>query len=550
MKKILPFLQFLFCASFSFGQNLITIQDTTICPGNYIHIRTIADDDVYYYYRWRPNYHLSDSAYPSPWVWPDTTTTYYFYAFKPDSVNLVYNGDFSLGNTGFTSQYVYKIPSGGTTLWNEGTYTVTSAGVQVHSNFSPNYDHTLGTAAGKFLAINGTDAANTIIWSQTLSNVTPNTDYVFYAWVTSLTSHNPAVLQFSINGTLLDQPFSLTGAAEWNQFYTIWNSGNSTSAVITIVNQNIILDGNDFGIDDIFFSPIYPDIDSVTVAIGYPDSTHSVVKQCAQSSYVFNDKHIIIESGIYVDTLKTVLGCDSITSLDSTFYPEVEVNLIENQLLCKSDTTYIILDPMEEYHTYKWSTGDSSRELRVEESGVYYLTVTNEIGCEATTSVEVIFVDTPKVTIVSNTDNFCEEYKMELSIETEAPEILWSTGDITPDIEVTKFGTYYVTASEHHCTYVDSFQVVFCCPMESYLPNVITPSDCNGINDYLEFSKQLPFEKINLYILDRWGKRIYQTTSPEFKWGGTVNNSLRKGLYYYVIEFEDGCSFHGSITVL
>lgn len=224
--------------------------------------------------------------------------------------------------------------------------------------------------------------------------------------------------------------------------------------------------------------------------------------------------------------------------------------MIENQLLCKSDTTFIILDPMEEYHSYKWSTGDSSRELRVEESGIYYLTVTNEIGCEASTSVEITFVDTPKVTIFSNTDDFCEEYRMELSAETEAPEIVWSTGDITPDIEVAEFGMYYVTASEHHCAYVDSFQVVFCCPKKSYLPNVITPSDQNGINDFFEFSEQLPFKKINLYILDRWGKRIFHTTSPEFKWGGTVNNSMKTGLYYYVIEFDDGCSFHGSITVL
>lgn len=550
MKQVVPFLLLLSITCFAFSQDMDAGRDTVICAGNYVHLNTLSNDDIYYYYRWRPAYNLSDSTRPAPWVWPDSTTTYYFYAFRPDSNNLVFNGDFSQGNTGFTSQYSYRAPNGNRTLWNEGTYSVSNNGLSVHENFSNHYDHTVGTINGSFLIVNATGVANTVVWSQTLNNILPNTDYVFYAWATSVNEENPAILQFSINGALLDQPFPLSGQFVWDQFYTLWNSGSSTTATITIVNQNVILSGNDFGVDDIFFAPIYPDIDSVTVSIKDPDSTMTVIEQCANSSYVFNGRKIIVESGMYVDTLKTELGCDSVTWLDIKFYPEVEVDLGENQLHCMSDTTFIVLDPGAEYYSYLWSTGDTSSSLRVTISGIYSLTVANEIGCEAEASVEIIFVDTPATKIISNTLDFCEEYKMTLSIETDAPNIIWSTGDITPEIEVYEFGKYYVTASEYHCSYVDTFEVVFCCPREPYLPNAITPSDHNDINDFFQFSKILPFESIELYIFDRWGRRVFYTTSPEFQWGGTVNGKLVTGLYYYVLEFEDGCTFHGSITVL
>ncbi|MDR2979378.1 MAG: gliding motility-associated C-terminal domain-containing protein [Bacteroidales bacterium] len=550
MKKVLLLLAFLSVSLSSFSQ-IAVIPDTVICPGNPVHLETILDEDLYYYYRWRPAYNLSDSTRPSPWVWPDTTTTYTLYAFRPDSTNLVTNGDFSAGNTGFISQYNYRAPSGRRTLWNEGTYTIAASGNAVHENFGSHYDHTVGTSAGQFLIVNGAMTSNIIVWSQVLPNVTPYTDYVFYAWCISMIAENPALLQFSINGVLVDAPFQLSGALTWDQFYTIWNSGSNTTATITIVAQfSDNKSGNDFGIDDIFFSPIYPDIDSVTITMEPPVFSYTVVEQCANSSYVFNGKSIIIESGTYIDTLKTIHGCDSITQLDIVFYPEVTVDLGENQILCTADTTFIILIPMDEYYSYKWNTGDTTPQLVVAESGVYSLTVTNEIGCSDSASVEITFVSPPDITISSNTDNFCEEYKMTLSAETDAPEVIWSTGMGTLDIEVTEFGIYYVTASDFPCVSKDTFEVAFCCPNEPYLPNVITPSDYNNINDYFEFSRQLPFEKIGLYIFDRWGKRILHTTSPEFKWGGTVNDKLVKGLYYYVLEFEDGCSFHGSITVL
>jgi outer membrane protein OmpA-like peptidoglycan-associated protein len=72
--------------------------------------------------------------------------------------------------------------------------------------------------------------------------------------VSNLYTIHPAVLQFSINGTLLDKPFATPQARnQWEQFFVNWQSGSHTKAVITIVSQNPGVHGNDFGLDRIRF---------------------------------------------------------------------------------------------------------------------------------------------------------------------------------------------------------------------------------------------------------------------------------------------------------
>ncbi|MDL2309251.1 gliding motility-associated C-terminal domain-containing protein [Bacteroidales bacterium OttesenSCG-928-B11] len=528
-------------------------KDMTVCPGDIVRFSSWADTSQYLYYRWEPQGYVSDPEAVSPYATghPGKTTTYYFYAYKPDTVNAVVNGDFQQGNMGFSSSYSFR--NAPVTL-NWAQYTIATSGTDGNSVFYNLYDHTYGNAQGKFMCIDAASTAGVMVWEQQINNIVPNSKYVFHAWVATMYADNinqAPVLQFSINGVLLDQPFTgpYPRTTGWVRFYTLWDSGNNTSATIRIVNQNTTQTGNDFGLDDIFFSQVIYDLDSVTIWQGPADSTRTIVEMCANSSYVFGDR-IIVGSGEYSDTLVNSMGCDSISWLEIRFYPELTVELIEDQIICREDTASITLSPQADYYAYRWNTGDTVQQIVVTESGTYTLTVTNEIGCEAVASVDILFVDSPETAITSNTDNFCDEYKMRLSVETEAPDIIWSTGDITAEIEVSDFGTYYVTVSEYHCFSMDTFEVAFCCPPESYLPNVITPSKQDGINDFFEFSKILPFESIKLYIYDRWGKKIFYTTNPEFQWDGTVGGKLLQGLYYYVLEFEDGCSFHGSVTVL
>ena len=95
--------------------------------------------------------------------------------------SIVVNGDFSAGNTGFTSQYIYVTP-GSNHLWPEGLYTVDTNPHNSHDNFYNMGDHTTGS--GMMMIINGDANTSKIVWQGTTNTdlVVGNT-YDFSAWV-------------------------------------------------------------------------------------------------------------------------------------------------------------------------------------------------------------------------------------------------------------------------------------------------------------------------------------------------------------------------------
>ncbi len=165
-------------------------------------------------------------------------------------INLVTNGDFESGNTGFSSSYTYD----GADLYIEGKYSVVANPQSVHPGFSACVDHTSG--AGKQMVVNGAGVAGENIWSQTV-NVAPNTDYQFTYYVQSVVSASPSQLQLYVNGTSAGPTYTASGSTcVWTQYTYNWNSGVSTTAFLSLVNENIILGGNDFALDDIKFQQI------------------------------------------------------------------------------------------------------------------------------------------------------------------------------------------------------------------------------------------------------------------------------------------------------
>ena len=240
----------------------------SICaPGQTVELNGSVTGE-YIGVEWTPAEGLSNPNILNPTVEVTSTTTFTLKAFgMGTSDNLITNGNFSFGNTGFTSEYI--IGTGGSfgLLSDEGTYAVTSNTNFVHSNWSSCEDHTGG---GNMLAVNGSTEPNEKIWCQSVT-VTPETDYEFSAWITSAIFENPPILQFSINDTLLGTPFNVPpNPCQWNQFFQTWSSGMNTTIEICITNQNTNQSGNDFAIDDISFGPVCTLEDEITVFVEDP----------------------------------------------------------------------------------------------------------------------------------------------------------------------------------------------------------------------------------------------------------------------------------------
>ena len=230
--------------------------DTTITQcGSSVTLHTDADI---------PNYTWSNGSTSSAIT--VTESGQYYWQFIDMSRNTVTNGDFTSGNTGFTSAYTYISPTGSTGAYGalsaEGYYTVTTSPKITHTNFSDFPDHTTGT--GKMMVLNGSPTANAKVWGQSIT-VEPNTSYIFSIWAASAHPSNPAKLTFSINGSQLGVIQLTTTTGAWQNFTVQWTSGSSTTAAIGIVNQNTIASGNDFALDDIVFAPVCRKIFNVTL---------------------------------------------------------------------------------------------------------------------------------------------------------------------------------------------------------------------------------------------------------------------------------------------
>ncbi len=165
--------------------------------------------------------------------------------------NLILNGDFSAGNTGFSTGYSLGLSH------TSGTYGIFTAGVNTgFFGIVPN-DHT--TDDGEMFLANGANS-NTLIWGQDVA-VQQDTVYNFSMWAMTLAmgnGGNNSDLEVMINGLpigpILGTPFQ--NRSPWINFTAIWDSGSSTIAQIRIFESSLESSGNDFGLDDISLSAI------------------------------------------------------------------------------------------------------------------------------------------------------------------------------------------------------------------------------------------------------------------------------------------------------
>lgn len=178
------------------------------------------------------------------------------------AVNLVSNGNFSAGNTGFSSSYDYRAPGNYGGALAEGLYAIDTSAINTHPAWQDYADHT-GDTAGLYLIANGAGNASTV-WQQTIT-VNPLSRYNFSAFAAnSCCNANQAPPNFSMldfqvdtgNGFTTVGSFTLSGVGVWIGSGGTFSAGAGTSATVRIINTNTVAGGNDFGIDDISVSAV------------------------------------------------------------------------------------------------------------------------------------------------------------------------------------------------------------------------------------------------------------------------------------------------------
>ncbi len=457
----------------------ISISDTAkICKGESVQLQASGTP---YKLNWSQKSGLSDSTIPNPVASPTKTTKYYVtnrYLFPTESI---VNGDFENGNTGFTSQYVQKCVNG---RMDWGAYCINKFTNIFWQGWGDCSDHTSGS--GNLMVMDAAVTPNVGIWCETVP-VNKNTDYQFTTWVTPVAAQNPPLLQFSINGQALAKPFRVPDqVCQWNEFYALWNSGNATSAEICILNQDTVVMGNDFALDDISFKSICFSEDSIVVIVN----------------------------------------------------PNVSVDLGPDKKICNGDST-LLNSNLPSNYKYSWSNGGISNPIYVTSAGNYSVIVDNGFGCTATDNITLSSIGNP-INTLENDTTICFVFQPAFTLHGgTALQYHWSSGEDSSIITVKQEGTYHLILSNgKHCTITDSIEVKnYCNPTYFYIPNTFTPNG-DGLNDVFKIRGEFLYV-VKLRIYNRWGEEIFETSDPEKGWDGSGKNGPAPvDIYVVVYEFE------------
>lgn len=175
-------------------------------------------------------------------------------------INLVPNGDFEAGNSGFSSDYNY-VPGGNS---DEGQYTIRTNPFPWNGAFISTGDHTTGS--GQMFVGNGSPVSGAVVWESSAIAVAASTSYFFEAFVNNVCCSNfsygpgsQSILEFSLSfdggapvslGTITTN-LALVGT--WEGLSTQWASAGAGNVVLSLINRNTNRGGNDFALDDVFF---------------------------------------------------------------------------------------------------------------------------------------------------------------------------------------------------------------------------------------------------------------------------------------------------------
>ena len=159
--------------------------------------------------------------------------------------NLVTNGDFASGNTGFTSDFA-NTTGADTSDSNCDRYRIAALPLTSWSN-CPDLGH------GNVLMANNEGNPNRRAWVQAGVNVVNGTTYTFQVDASSMSWQSLAQLYLTVNGTAVSPVVTLSSPCGWATITGTYTATTTGTVTLAIANQNGSCTGNNYMLDNIRF---------------------------------------------------------------------------------------------------------------------------------------------------------------------------------------------------------------------------------------------------------------------------------------------------------
>ncbi|MBO7492340.1 MAG: gliding motility-associated C-terminal domain-containing protein [Bacteroidales bacterium] len=288
----------------------------------------------------------------------------------------------------------------------------------------------------------------------------------------------------------------------------------------------------------------YSDTVTVTVWQTFVDTvTAAVCQNSAYQDHGFDISESETETPgfLFFENLLTTGHCDSLIVLKLTVNPLFDIHIEDD--VCEGSS--YLRNGFNIPYT-EMEGGDVLTET---------LHLQTSAGCDSVVNLTLTVIDTA-LEIISSSQDFCEDLSTELTAVTAMTNFLWNTGAHTQQITATHSGTYTVKAFQSDCS-VSAHYTIETCDVNLYLPNAITPSNGDGLNDYfsIPIKTQMLIAEFEIAIYDRWGELVFFSTDKNFHWNGEVRGKVHyDNTYSYVIRYTNASGrpylYRGSLVVL
>lgn len=566
---------------------VIAPADSSICEGDSISLKNLylSCGAPPYSYLWQPSSGLNSDTIPNPVASPQATTTYYITVTDSlgmtaaDSLTVFVNPNcctshavINADNNFCSGDSVYFLNN---SLAKPGADYFWEFGINAIPSFFQG-----STPPGIFFDTNGIFPVTLIVEDSCGADTAYHTVNIF-----------PLPGAFAGNDTAFCAPGSVEiGSPFVSQHNYLWTPSAGLSND-TISNPMVLFQGTYTLKETDMITGCFA-VDSVTITVNQLIIIYTAVTICNNDS-IFLSGGWQDSNGTYYDTLTSVAGCDSI--IISTLSVSSEYIISQSFSICDNDSIFLGGEWQDSSGTYYdtlasgpgcdtiiESTLNVATVHSINQSysicdndsiflqgnyqtaaGIYNDTLASVNGCDSIISTVLSVFPEPVVNVSPGyvTIYLGDNVTFSASIP-DSTSFLWSPPDflscvncLSPVANPDSSATYYLTVTNvYNCSFTDSVIVtVEYLPNGVFIPNIFSPNG-DGKNDMI-FVHGSHIDKLELFIYDRWGEKVFETFSKDLGWDGTYKGKRLNSaifVYYLNVTFADGTEFHkhGNITLI
>jgi gliding motility-associated-like protein len=241
-----------------------------------------------------------------------------------------------------------------------------------------------------------------------------------------------------------------------------------------------------------------------------------------------NPVHIFSAPGNYNVQLVKFTACGPDTLRKTVAADVLNINLGPDTLVCGGTSILLNSSAAGSTNNYLWQDGSTNPTFLATTTGLFWVKVTNTLGCNLTDSINVNFKPIPVFNLGVDT-SICQGDQLTLNAGgANADSYLWNTNANSSSIPASAAGLYWCEANKGGCKFRDSISIATTAAPVVNLGNDVTV--CEGIT--------VPLDATYLNSTYLWQDG---STSPTYV-------ATNQGIYFVQVNYN-GCKRSDTIKV-